>query len=99
MTDRCTCNNDDGTQTPGANPDCPVDGYTPLNMYELGDPDSGVDWQDLSCMKTLTCVNHPTAVYLTKNPWMRGIHVIKFPEGFEYKECPCPFSDLRVMAP
>ena len=26
-TDRCTCIHDDGTQVPGENPDCPVDGW------------------------------------------------------------------------
>lgn len=52
---------------------------------------------DLSTMKEVTCVNHPTARYLTKNPAMRGLHFIEAPEGFGWgQECPCPWDDLRV---
>jgi hypothetical protein len=70
--------------------------------------DESVDWNDLSTMKSLTCVNHPTAKYLTKNPWTRGLHFIspcdEAPFGDQSVgvlaawECPCPFSDLRVVA-
>lgn len=63
-----------------------------------------VDWRDKSTHKTLTCANHPTARYLTKNPWERGLHFIRpcdeAPvEGWPGSglECPCPFSDLRVV--
>ena len=74
-------------------------------LYELNDPASGVDWSDLSTMKELTCANHPTAEYLTKNPWVRGLHFIEPAEEFARGggtgpaglECPCPFSDLRVV--
>lgn len=49
----------------------------------------------------LTCKNHPTAKYLTKNPWNRGLHVIELPKGDIPRtatgECTCPFSDLVVI--
>lgn len=47
-------------------------------------------------MRYLTCVNHQDARYLTKNPWQRSIHIIEPPAG-HFPECPCPFSDLRVI--
>lgn len=65
---------------------------TPISEYEWG--------EDYS-LKTLTCVNHPTARYLTKNPFCRGIHVIRFPEGDIPRsvtgECQCPLSALAVV--
>lgn len=57
-------------------------------------------------MHTLTCVNHQTAKYYSKNPWTRGLHLIEYPIEYRYgkgdnsrfgTECPCPFSDLRVV--
>lgn len=77
------------------------------DLYKLNDPASGVDWQDFSTMKELTCVNHPTAEYLTKNPWQRSLHFIHpcveamsepHPDWpLHGLECPCPFSDFRVV--
>lgn len=81
-------------------------------LLDLKDP--SIDWDDFSTMKRLTCVNHPTARYLTKNPWARGLHFIepckeayelgsdkaRLAAGFTgpaHMECPCPFSDLRVV--
>lgn len=53
---------------------------------------------DYSWHRTLTCVNHPTAVYYTKNPFWRHLHIIRFPEDMPpYTECPCPVDDLRVV--
>lgn len=58
-------------------------------------------------MFTVTCVNHPEAQYLTKGPG-RNLHFIgwgRLKEGrfthpeFGYAECPCSFSDLRVVEP
>jgi hypothetical protein len=69
----------------------------------LSDPTLKEEWKDYSTMKTLTCRNHPTAEYLTKNPWLRSIHVIRLPESLGDKErtdtgeCRCPFSDLVVV--
>lgn len=55
-------------------------------------------WDEPGPLHKLTCKNHPTAEYLSKNPWLRGIHVIKTPDGFGYfTECPCPFSDMVVV--
>jgi hypothetical protein len=57
----------------------------------------------------LTCVNHPTAKYYSKNPFSRGLHIIEYPVEYRTKlkgggtnpllgeECPCPFDDLRVV--
>lgn len=58
--------------------------------------------EDFSFMRSLTCINHQTARYLTKNPFHRGIHVIKLPEDQDIPrsitgECQCPFSDLAVI--
>lgn len=48
-------------------------------------------------LKEITCVNHPTARYLSKNPMTRSLHFVRAPEGFGYtRECPCPYGDLRV---
>ena len=79
-----------------------------MKLIPLNDP--SIDWDDFSTMKEVTCVNHPTAQYLTKNPWHRGLHFIepcdeaKEPgwvgngDGWPARlECPCPFSDLRVV--
>lgn len=57
-----------------------------------------VTWSDLSTMKYLTCINHPSALYLTKNPWMRTLHWVKASVEYPGSECPCPFEDLRVIA-
>lgn len=65
----------------------------PLNEYEWTD--------DYSYGRTLTCVNHPSARYSTKNPYYRRLICLKLPEGdierSETGECICPFSDLRVI--
>lgn len=45
----------------------------------------------------MTCINHQTARYSTKNPFQRNIHVLAFPEGFGSKECDCPFSEMVVI--
>lgn len=51
---------------------------------------------DFSYLREMTCRNHPTAVYYTKNPFERGIHIIKFADEMGWQECPCPFNDLMV---
>jgi hypothetical protein len=61
---------------------------TPIRDYKWTD--------DYSFHRKLTCKNHPTARYLTKNPYFRSIHLIKLPDG-ETKECTCPFDDLMVI--
>jgi hypothetical protein len=70
-----------------------------MTLIKLGDWEWGDDY---SYLRTLTCVNHPTARYLTKNPFFRSIGIITLPtdEGIERTatgECLCPFSDLRVI--
>jgi len=63
-------------------------------VKEFRFPEPGPD------MFALTCKNHPTAEYFTKNPYQRGLHVIKLPEGNIERsatgECKCPFGDLVV---
>jgi hypothetical protein len=62
-------------------------------------PVADFDFVDME-MKELTCKNHPLAVYLTKNPWSRGLHFIQGPNGLTSlldEECDCPFDDLRVV--
>jgi hypothetical protein len=63
---------------------------------ELNDPKALVLFEDLSTLKCLTCRNHSEARYLTKNPWVRGLHFIKADPEVG-KECPCPFSDLVLL--
>lgn len=46
----------------------------------------------------MTCKNHPTAEYASKNPWTRNLHFLKTAEGFPFGvECTCPFDDLVVL--
>lgn len=59
---------------------------TPVSEFRFPEPGS--------TMFKLTCRNHPTAKYLTKNPYERNLHLIESPEGFG--ECACPFKDLVV---
>ena len=51
---------------------------------------------DYSFLRELTCRNHPTANYLTKNPWNRSLLLVKFPDAAT-KECECLFDDLVVV--
>jgi hypothetical protein len=53
--------------------------------------EAGIDWEDRSTHKTLTCINHQELRLSTKNPWDRSIFV------FVDAECACPFQDLRVV--
>jgi hypothetical protein len=63
-----------------------------VKVGEFNFPQPGSD------MFRMTCSNHPTAEYLTKNPYQRGLHLIKGPVEFGgFAECPCPFSDLVVI--
>lgn len=57
---------------------------------------------DFSYLRVLTCANHQTARYLTKNPFERNLHITRLPigEGIERSatgECVCPFRDLVVI--
>jgi hypothetical protein len=46
----------------------------------------------------ITCKNHPTAEYSTKNPYLRGLHFLKGADDIgPFTECPCPFEDLVVV--
>lgn len=68
---------------------------TPVHEYVWTD--------DLSFMRTLTCRNHTTARYLTKNPFIRSLHLVRIPDGDIERsytgECKCAFSDLVVIEP
>lgn len=48
-------------------------------------------------MYTLTCINHPTAKYLTKSPYERGLHFVEGPAETPFRECECPFRDMVVL--
>jgi len=56
---------------------------------------------DFSWLRALTCINHPTAGYLTKNPWERSVHIWFYPKGPDGKslghDCPCPSTALAVI--
>lgn len=68
--------------------------FVPIREYE---------WtNDYSFMRSVTCMNHPSARYLTKNPWTRTLHIVQLPDGKDIPrtasgECTCPFSDLAVI--
>lgn len=62
--------------------------FVSIHEYEWTD--------DYSYLRKLTCKNHPTARYLTKNPWFRGVHIQKFPDGMT-SDCSCPFNDMVVI--
>lgn len=66
-----------------------------MKLTRIGD----FPWDDdFSTHRSLTCINHPTALYSTKNPYHRGIHFLRTANEFPYgTECPCPFSDLAVL--
>lgn len=72
-----------------------IEGYklTPAWEYTWTD--------DYSYMRLLTCRNHPTARYLSKNVWTRSIFVETPPEGDIERtstgECTCSVYDLVVM--
>lgn len=60
------------------------------------------EWtNDYSYHRNMTCINHPTARYSTKNPYFRSIFVHKLPEGdierSDTGECTCHISDLAVI--
>lgn len=63
----------------------PVREFTFPSEHEIGD------------MFYLTCRNHPTARYSTKNPYCRSLHFLEGPEGSPFKECPCSFDELVVI--
>ncbi len=65
-------------------------------------PVSEYKWtDDYSFMREMTCVDHPTALYSTKNPYWRTVHLLKVPDGDIARnangECLCPFSKLAVI--
>jgi len=50
--------------------------------------------------RELTCRNHRGMKYLTKNPWLRTLHIVEVdPEVLATGkiECDCAFSDLLVV--
>lgn len=57
------------------------------------------EWtHDFSWLRTITCQNHPSAKYYTKNPFEHGLHLIKAPNGYGYgNECECNFDQLAVI--
>lgn len=76
----------DGTGTGGMT-------LVPLNEFEWTD--------DYSYHRILTCRNHPTARYSTKNPFSRSLFVQQIPDGEIERtptgECTCPLGDLVVI--
>lgn len=70
--------------------------FVPVRVFKFAQYDGPrLETPPKEGMYTLTCVKHPVAKYLTKNPYQRSIHVIKF--GLHNKECDCPFNDLMVV--
>lgn len=70
----------------------------PVKLVRVGE----FEWtDDYSFMRTMTCINHPTARYSTKNPYFRSLFIVKLPEGDIERtatgECTCPISDLVVL--
>jgi hypothetical protein len=46
----------------------------------------------------LTCVNHPTARWSTKNPHIRNLHFLEGPAEHPFTECDCSFFKLVVIS-
>lgn len=71
----------------------PIEG--PAELVQI----SAFTWtDDLSWLRELTCRNHPTAKYYTKNWWDRRLHLVEYPADMPpYTECPCPASDMVVV--
>lgn len=72
-----------------------------FQMIEMGD----FAWtDDFSYHRTITCRNHPSAVYTTKNYFSRHLHCIQTPQSDDEGdikrtrtgECDCPVEDLVV---
>lgn len=60
------------------------------------------EWtDDYSFHRILSCKNHLSARYMTKNTFYRSLHVVKLPDGdierTDTGECTCPFADLVVI--
>lgn len=54
------------------------------------------DW-DYANPSTLTCANHPDLRWYWKGPG-RNLHFSHTSAASnDYRECPCPFTDLRVI--
>lgn len=72
-----------------------IEGYTlvPVREFEWTD--------DFSYHRTLTCQNHPSARYSSKNVWQRSIFIVTPPEGDIERgpsgDCTCKVTDLLVM--
>ncbi len=67
-----------------------------MQLIPLDESHKHVNWEDFSTMKVLTCKNHPTARYSTKNPWQRRLHILEYPKDCQ-GECSCPMSDLCLI--
>lgn len=46
--------------------------------------------------RMLTCVNHPTGLWMTKHLGQRTLHIMEYPQGMA-GECSCPLADLIVI--
>lgn len=78
----------------------------PLDSYGLLDkvdamphfiPIREFDWEaNNMAMQYLTCRFHTDALYLTKHPQIRNLHLIEYPRG-QFGECPCALNDLVVI--
>lgn len=72
----------------------PIREYKFPNMDSAGEPDPNAK----GGMYEITCINHQTAKYLTKNPFSRGLHFVQAADGFWWnEECPCGFDELVVV--
>lgn len=65
----------------------------PIGEFPWGD--------DFSWLRHLTCGNHPTGKYYTKNPWERGIHLVECPLDVDGNpgmyDCSCNRLSLVVV--
>jgi len=72
----------------------------PVNEFKFQDYDGSYKEGDEKRPESvyLTCKNHSTALYSSKNPYQRGLHFLQMATGFPYgQECPCSFSELVVV--
>jgi hypothetical protein len=72
----------------------------PRRIVETTDPVLEKAWRTYD-HQYMTCRNHVGMLYLTKNPWERSVHIVRFDRDVMAEtgqiECDCSFSDLVVL--
>lgn len=68
-------------------------------VFLIGTRLGDFDWEhnDME-LRTITCMSHPSARYLSKHPWQRSLHFVESAVDMPpFTECPCPLKNLVVV--